>query len=145
MRRVLLQMLLLMVLAVIPAVVAGVWHPRRPALGPGVVADGEKGVEELRAARGPIVWIDARGRGEFEAGHVEGAVWLCDARWEEGLLAVMEAWEPGAMLVVYCDKADGADRRHVAGRLKRETELGGVYTLKGSWRGWDGANRGKEP
>ncbi len=129
-------MVSLMLIALVPAALAAWLHPRRPDFRPRPVADGEMKIASLRAQGRPILWIDARSRGAFDAGHIQGAIWLGDEQWEDRLLAVLEAWQPGSMIVVYCDASDSADRRHVARRLKRETGLDGVYTLRGSWREW---------
>jgi rhodanese-related sulfurtransferase len=87
------------------------------------------------ALRGNPLWIDARPKADFEAGHIPGALCLNVAEWEEALPPVLEKWEAGRTAVVYCDSPAQADSREVAERL-RDFKLGPVWILQGGWHAW---------
>ncbi len=132
------QALVLLLAALIPAVVAGWIHPRKPDL-----SGGDGGVRELSyanaqnlAASQAVLWIDARDPAAYLAGHVPGAVNLTEAAWESQLLRFIDAWEPGQPVIVYCDSAACGAAQSLARRIVREFEATDVYYLTGGWDAW---------
>ncbi|XHR28659.1 MAG: rhodanese-like domain-containing protein [Chthoniobacteraceae bacterium] len=87
------------------------------------------------AMREKPLWIDARPRTDYEVEHIPGALLLNVAEWDQALPALLEKWEPGRAVVVYCASPAQADSREVAGRL-RDFNLGTVGILQGGWNTW---------
>lgn len=139
MRRAARELLLLLLIAAVPALLAGWWHPRRPAFTVEVIP--ALSVTEARdmARTQPVLWIDARRAEAFAADHIPGAVHLSEDDWENGLSAVMAAWNPGQPVIVYCDQRTCDTSREVAVRLKRELQMDRVYVLEGGWSAWQQA------
>lgn len=136
MRRAIRELLLLLLIAAVPALLAGWWHPRRPAFNEETIpALSAKAARDL-ARDQPVLWIDARRAAVFAADHIPGAVHLSEDDWEGGLSAVMEVWNPGQPVIVYCDQRTCDASRDVATRLKRELQMKHVYVLEGGWSSW---------
>lgn len=93
----------------------------------------EISVTEANTYPGDILWIDARGLGAYEAGHVQGALLLNEDHWQEQFAPVIERWKPGTMVLVYCDEAACTASRKVAERLRSDAGISPVYVLKGDW------------
>jgi rhodanese-related sulfurtransferase len=84
-----------------------------------------------------VLWVDARPEAEYAEGHVDGAVSLNEDNWSRAIAGVLERWNPGDAVVVYCGGAECAASKAVAGRLRgREYGLGEVYVLRGGWEAW---------
>ena len=126
----------IVLLAAIPALVAALWHPHKPAWTRSTGDTQEISWDQARALKNGVLWIDARKADDFRRGHIDGALSLDEARWEDSLPAVIAAWQPGAAIVVYCDGADCGLSHSVARRLKREMGVSEVYVLKGGRRAW---------
>jgi rhodanese-related sulfurtransferase len=131
----------LLVAALIPALLAAGFHPRRPAW------------SLARAEAPPVTWsqaaswsdqvlfVDVRGEQAFAQRHIPGALPLREAQWEALLPAFLKAWQPGARVVVYCDNGGCDASQSVARRLRRELGLDQVFVLKGGWDAWLEAQR----
>ena len=145
--RIFLQSLLLLALAAVAGAVVYRFHPNRPELyltrdaaGPGEVTVIEA---RARAAAGPVIWLDARHRPEYEAAHIPGALLLNEYDWENLLIAsfpsITEAPE-GAPVIIYCDGQQCEASRAVRDRL-RQTPLGDreLLILRGGWPAWQAA------
>jgi rhodanese-related sulfurtransferase len=89
-------------------------------------------VEEAQKWEGTL-WVDARSREDYEAKHVEGAVWLNEGEWQEGLPAVLDEWMLGRRVVVYCSSRSCQASHAVARRLREETGWQEIFVLKGGW------------
>ena len=126
----------LMLLAAIPALAAALWHPHKPEWTRSAGDTPEISWDQASALKSEVLWIDARKEENYRQGHIDKALSLDEARWEDSLPAVIAAWQPGAAIVVYCDGADCGTSRSVARRLKRELGVPEVYVLKGGWRAW---------
>ena len=93
------RILLLLLLPLVPALLTGWLHPRRPdwfaALHP---------VPQIALAALPdgALWVDAREPAVFAAGHVPGALPLSETAWEQNLPAFIDAWSPDRPVIVYC-------------------------------------------
>jgi len=80
-----------------------------------------------------ILWVDARSAEEFNRGHFPGAISVNQEDWEAGLSRFMMKWEPGDMVVVYCDDRSCGSSVAVAERLSRELEIQGILILDDGW------------
>lgn len=86
------------------------------------------------SALGPdVLWLDARDRAAFEAGHVSGAMLLNEDDWGDLLPQVIERWQPGTPIVVYCDSEGCGASRKVAERLRTEAGIQNAKVLHGDW------------
>ena len=103
-------------------------------------------VEELRwqivpesavrlAKEGSVLWVDARSREKYEAGHLEGAILLNLGEWGDLMFQHMDALQSAMdeSIVVYCDTGDCKKSLEVATRLRELLGLEPVYVLKGEW------------
>lgn len=119
-------------------------NPRARAVLLGSLPPGEIAADDARALRGPTLWVDARPAAEFSRGHVPGAVNLPEAEWESRIADVLQHWEPGRRVIVYCSESGCLASRHAAERLRREYQLDDVWVLHGGWGAWQALEK-KEP
>jgi rhodanese-related sulfurtransferase len=138
MLRLLRELIAVMVIAAVPAGVSGYlqleWRGRaqaQPELQPDEVRPGT-----ARMWGSHVLWVDARSRERYEAGHVAGAILLNEDHWEELVPAFLDAWDPEKTIVVYCDGGKCDASRGVAARLRDELKLESVYVLQGGWTAW---------
>lgn len=129
------QALILAGLALLPALAQGLYLRDR------ISWRERPGGEEVTLAEAKqwgeaVMWIDARPETEFAADHVPGALLLNTDEWDRLLPEVLNKWEPGRRLVVYCDKQTCGASREVARRLKDEAGLKNVHVLTGGWEAW---------
>lgn len=135
--RTLRQAAILLGLALLPALVAGgfqlKWRPEEP------LAAGEVRVATARLWADRVMWVDARPRARYQAGHIPGALLLNEDEWDTLVPAFLDSWDPEKTLVVYCD-GGGCEASHaVAGRLRQDFSIETVYVLKGGWAAWQSA------
>jgi len=90
-------------------------------------------VPQAQSLGASALWIDARSRADYEAGHVEGALLLNEDAWGELLIPVVERWQPGMAVIVYCDSHGCQASRKVAGRLRAEAGVDTAKVLRGEW------------
>lgn len=139
MRRAIRELLLLLVLAAIPAAVTGWLLPgifaREPF--PSITVSDAQQLSTEQS----VLWIDAREAEAFGRGHIPGAIRLTSEEWEALLLPVMETWTPGQIVIVYCDQETCNASAAVAARLQSELVIETVYVLKGGWSAWLQANQ----
>ena len=129
----------LLLAAVVPAVLTGWLHPKRPAWSATKPAVDE--VALASAARwADVLWVDARSEKEYRQQHVPGAVPLNETEWERLLPGFLEAWRPGRRVVIYCNSARCNASHEVAVRLQREMNLADVRVLQGGWSAWQEAH-----
>jgi rhodanese-related sulfurtransferase len=126
----------LVLLALVPAFFTAGFHPRRLAW-----SQDEIGVPEMtwRTAQRWRRWVlpvDARSSAAFASQHIPGALPLSEEQWEEQLPAVINAWRPGARVLVYCASQGCETSQSVAYRLHREMGIDDVFVLKGGWSAW---------
>jgi rhodanese-related sulfurtransferase len=132
------QSLVLLLVALVPALIAAFAHPRRPVCAPPDEIP-EAAWGEVAGWPTPPLIIDARPAADYARARIPGALPLEPARWEEQLPRVVGQWNPGAPVLVYCgDEGCGASR-DVARRLKNELGLADIHVLKGGWRAWQAA------
>lgn len=139
MRRSLLQAIALVLLALVPATLSALFHPRRPAFSD-PVGPGEIALAEVLRNPGSFLWVDARPDAEYLKGHVPGALRLMEDEWDDLVPAVLQAWPTGKPAVVYCSARQCENSKAVAARL-REFNVGQVHVLKGGWEAWQGAQK----
>jgi rhodanese-related sulfurtransferase len=95
--------------------------------------DDEITVAQAQALGAAVLWIDARSRADYEAGRVEGALLLNEDSWGELLIPVVERWQPGMPVVVYCDSRGCQASRKIAERLRDEAGVDTAKVLRGEW------------
>lgn len=134
--RALRQSSVLLVAALVPALLAAVLHPRRPAWSRAQAEAPEVSWAEVAGWSGPVLFVDARAPDAFARRHIPGAQSLPESQWETQLPEVIRTWQPGCRVVVYCDNQACDASQEVAGRLRRELGISQVYVLQGGWSAW---------
>ena len=122
------QALWLWGLALIPAVLSGAFFQlewKRDA--------GQVSLEEVESWAPPILWVDARSREKFEAGHWPDAILLNPDEWDELVSAFLDVWSPDAKIVVYCDSQACGVSEEIAAKIRTDFGHEAVYVLKGGW------------
>ncbi|MFT3831678.1 MAG: rhodanese-like domain-containing protein [Opitutaceae bacterium] len=124
-------------------VIATVLAAATVALRPGARAllrDAPRGDETTLVAarehRGPLLWLDARPAADFARAHIPDALPLNADEWDAQIVAVIQHWQPGTRVIVYCDDRACGTSRHVAEKLRREYQFDDVRVLHGGWRAW---------
>ena len=107
------------------------WRRRPPA--------DEVAVTQTRVWGREILWVDARPKEDFSAGHIPGAVPLSAEDWDEELPAMLNQWTPERKVVVYCSAKSCDASREIARRLRDEAGLKIVFVLRGGWEAWQPA------
>ena len=135
------ESVLLLGLAVVPALLALWLHPKRPILSWNAPAVESVELAAVRQWSGPVLWVDARKAEAYKAEHIPGAISLNESEWEQRLPGLMEAWRPGQRVIVYCDTQECDASQAVALRIRRELNLQDVFVLKGGWTAWQQERR----
>lgn len=136
MRAAMRQLAAILLLALIPAMAAAFFHPRKPAW-----TSGEVTLSAARSWGKKVLWVDARAGADYERAHLPGAVPLAEETWDAQLPAMLEAWDADKIVVVYCSSLSCQASRDVARRLREEVGLGNVFALKGGWEAWQRAEK----
>lgn len=128
---------LLLIAALPPAVVMGLWHPEARA----AWAEGRHAVTvaQVRAWSEPVLWVDARTLDEYRAGHLPGALPLSAEAWDAQLVELLMQWEPGRKVVVYCSRTECRTSAVVAARLRQDLGSPDVFHLVGGYEAWQEA------
>jgi len=134
-KQVLRQSFLLALIALLPAIGSSAFHLTQPGWDPSALQPGEILLSSVVAFNQPVLWVDARSQGQYEKDHVPQAVLLNEDDWERQFSAVVQRWQTGQPVVVYCDSQECQASRSVAKRL-RESGIAPVYVLKGGWQAW---------
>ena len=134
MRRALIQAVVLALLALVPATLSAIFHPKRPDFSD-PVREGEIAVVDALRTPERFLWVDARPEREYAEGHVPGALRLTEDEWSALVPAVLQAWPADMPAVVYCSSRQCENSTAVARRL-REFNLAPVYVLNGGWEAW---------
>lgn len=134
-------------LPLVPAVVAGWGHPRRPDWAALRAAGSAERVlvspAEVAASYPEALWLDARPAAEYAAGHVPGALRLTYESWEDDFAALAGAWDGRRVIVVYCGSASCQTSEGVARRLRADLGFAAVYALEGGWEAWRAREGGR--
>jgi rhodanese-related sulfurtransferase len=132
MLRALRQAAAILLLALIPAIAAGIWHPRRPSW------QSDEVMLAVASAWGKdALWIDARADADYARAHIPGAISLNEDRWDDLLPAVLDQWNPTMKVVVYCSSLSCQTSHDVARRLREQAGMSNVFVLKGGWETWE--------
>lgn len=139
--RILLQLLVLGAVMAGGALAVWAWHPKAPPLY-FFVDEIKEGEIELAQAQewlqaGELVWVDARPRKKYEAGHLEGAILLNEQ--DDFNLLLMESWDTlqnsfDKRFVIYCGSETCGSSRRVA-ELLRDRGFPEVHVLHGGEKG----------
>ena len=133
MNKLLQNILALLILAAVPGLAAWLFaSPKTEKLQPFEIAIGDPKLD------GKVVWVDARSPQEYSAGHATNAIALNEENWDQHLGDLFAAWQPGWLIVVYCNQGCAASEK-VAARL-REMNLEPAYFLQGGYAAWEKAN-----
>lgn len=127
--------LILLGLPVLPAVVAGLAHPKAPAWKLPELGEGELLLKEVLAwPKDSYIWVDARSEEVFAKGHTPGALPLNESSWDTLLFQNLETFSGGKKLVVYCDSRQCDASKGVRERLLADKVATEVYILHGGWQ-----------
>jgi len=130
------QILAILLLATLPAIATGLWHPRRPSW-----QSDEVTLAAATAWGTSVLWIDARPDADFARAHIPGAIPLNEDHWEDLLPGVIDQWDIKRKVVVYCSSLSCQTSRDVARRLREEVNLPNVFVLQGGWEAWQKRNQ----
>jgi rhodanese-related sulfurtransferase len=135
MRLALRQVLAILLISLLPAVAAGVWHPRRPSW------QSDEVTLPAASAWRDVLWIDARPDADFAHGHIPGAIPLNEDHWEDLLPGFLDHYTTTRRIVVYCSSLSCQASHDVARRLREEANIPNVFVLQGGWEAWLKRNR----
>ena len=142
------QMTVLASLTLLASAATYFFHPHAPALHlqGEPVNDGEISPTGARAAmKSPgVIFIDARVRARFDAGHIPDALPLCESEsnYPAQLSVVADTLQQGQekLVVVYCDGKKCQASHEIAEILKSfHTMPENVRVLHGGWPAWQAA------
>lgn len=137
--RVMPRVLILVVLAAAAGAAHFVIGPR-PAEVSAIAGPGEITVADAKSLATPVIWVDARPREKFDAGHIRGAMLLNGFEWDTLAPIFLDAWDPGSTIIVYCDGGTCTASHEIADRIRAQFELPDkVVVLKGGWEAWQSA------
>ena len=134
----------LLLVAVVPALYAATFHPREPAWSKDRILAPEVTWGTVQEWQRLVLLIDTRSAADFARGHIPGALSLSEGQWERQLPALINAWQPGARMVVYCANPNCGTSQSVARRLRSELGIKSVFVLKGGWGAWIDAQKQKK-
>jgi rhodanese-related sulfurtransferase len=130
------QTLILIGLALLPAVGQAVYYRNKVSWQTPVAASEMVTIAQARSWSADAIWVDGRPQQEFEREHVPGALLLNEDRWNELLPQVLAVWAPEKRVVVYCSSESCGSSREIAHRLRKEAGLTNVFVLEGGWEAW---------
>ena len=97
--------------------------------------DNRVSLEEVGSWAGTqIIWVDARSREKYEAGHWPDAINLNPDEWDMQVPGFLEVWSPDARIVVYCDSEACGASEEIASGIREDFGHEAVYILDGGWR-----------
>jgi rhodanese-related sulfurtransferase len=89
-----------------------------------------------------VIWVDGRSESAYEGGHYPGAVHMEEGNWLDGVGELLERWDPGVVIVVYCDGSGCAASRQLSEQIRSELGLEPAYWLRGGWEAFKGMEGG---
>jgi rhodanese-related sulfurtransferase len=129
--------LLLMALALLPAIVEAIYFRDKISWQSPISASEVVTVDLAKSWGDNALWIDARPDEEFARDHVPGAISLNEDRWNELLPQFLQVWSPEKKIIVYCSAQSCNAAREVAKRLRDEAKLpNDIRVLQGGWEEW---------
>lgn len=134
------QAIVLLLLAAGAAWATHTWHPRAPSLYlvQEPLRDDEVSMKTIRERwQGQVLWIDARIKEQYDAGHIPGAVLLNEQHFEEQLFGLLDTLQTNTKpIILYCNAAKCDASRKILERLKQTLPIENAYVLKGGWNAW---------
>ena len=130
------QALLLVSLAVIPAVGEAVYFREKVSWRSRIPSSEIVDPDLVRSWEGNVIWVDARPDNEYQQDHIPGSILLNEDRWNELLPRFLGQWSPEKKVVVYCSTKSCNLAGDVARRLRDEAQLKSVFVLEGGWEEW---------
>lgn len=127
---------LLLLIAAVPALLSGIFHPKHPEWRWSKPSVAEVELADVDRWAQPVLWIDARATEAYQREHIPGAVLINESNWERSLPDFLVKWQPGTKIIVYCDSQACDASQVIALRLQRELNLTDVHVLKGGWATW---------
>lgn len=121
---------------IILGILSAGFHPNRALWWQPKPVDHEVALQEIQEWKETVIWVDARSDGAYEEDHVPTAIGLNADNFETSLLLLLERWQPGCRVVVYCDTLQCDSSHEIAFRLSEEVGLSEVYVLYGGWMSW---------
>ena len=119
-------------------------HPRAPAWFEVEEPPGRDEVTLEAIARdwkNEVLWIDARPRGQFDQGHVPGAINLNEQELEEQLIGHIDLLQDNSRpMVVYCDSGACRASRRIRDYLAPRFPTQEIFVLRGGWPAWEKAH-----
>jgi rhodanese-related sulfurtransferase len=85
---------------------------------------------------GKYIFVDARSREDYAAGHLPGAVSLPVGEFEENITAFLERYPPDASIITYCSGRTCLDSHHLADLLV-EFGYDNVNVFIDGFPGWE--------
>lgn len=143
------QAAILLALAAAAAAATHAWHPRAPSW---YLVEEPAGEHEINMAavlgqwQGDVIWIDARIREQFEAGHVPGAISLNEQNFKDEIINHLETFQQEAMIknkpvVIYCGSEKCKASKKIRDELNHIMPIENIFVLKGGWQAWKQANK----
>ena len=131
------QALVILALTAVAATATNFWHPRAPAwyLNQQPLGENEVTLADIEARwKGEVLWIDARLRSEYDAGHVPGALLLNEQEADQLMFEHFEKLQDNKKpLIVYCSGAACQASRKMMQYLKDRLPIEEIYVLRGGW------------
>jgi rhodanese-related sulfurtransferase len=130
------QALLLIALAMVPAIGEGVYFRDKVSFSSRIPASEIVDLALVRSWGNDVIWADARPDDQYQENHIPNAIALNEDRWNELLPQFLSQWSPDRKVVVYCSTQSCNLAGDVARRLREEAQLKNVYVLEGGWEEW---------
>jgi rhodanese-related sulfurtransferase len=131
------QALVLLVLTLVGAVGTHYLHPRAPAwyLTAAPLAEDEVTMAQVEERwQGQVLWIDARPRSDYEAGHLKGALLLNEQEADTLMFEHFEVLQDNEKpIVVYCNGEACQASRKIRQYLLDRLPVGEIYVLRGGF------------
>ena len=84
-----------------------------------------------------VLWLDARPRTQYDAGHVPGALLLNEEAADQLLQEHFEKLQDNTNpIIVYCGSEACQASRKIAQYLKDKLPTTQIYVLRGGWNAW---------
>ena len=135
---------LLILVTLVAATATHYFHPRAPSwyLSDELLRDDEVTLEIIaRRWHNDVVWIDARPRKQFDAGHVPSALLINEESADQLLMQHFEKLQDNEKpVVVYCGSEACQASKKIAAYLRDKLPLTKIYVLRGGWSAWSHSN-----
>jgi Rhodanese-like domain len=142
MKKAVIQALIVLLIAIAPAIATGLWHPNRPDWSEPIAGPGQVLLETARdknnAAWRHTIWIDTRPFEEYRIRTAPDAINLRMDTWDKLIVMVRQARQfSDTKFVVFGEDDNDPNAKSVAERLRKEEPQLDVYTLVRGWKAWE--------